>query len=349
VRDIIAEPVAAQGGETEGRAERLLEQVGLPQPRVRGKEYPHQLSGGMCQRVMVALAIAGLVGVLDIWCFRRVPDTAEHHPARDGDWMKMIVQPLRDTNFRRYLMMNFTFFLSVGYIGQYIWLYLFDVVMLNNWMANLFMIALPRVLHMFTYGMWGRLVDRLGKRPVLILTMAGMTISPLGWAFMEGDSWRLWAGLAVAAVGILSFPGYEISTLNVILDEAGGRRDRARGGSAYVALNAIALALGGILSGLFGAVVAGSLGDWRIAAPVTGTEINYLRLLLLIAVGLRLVALCFAVSLEEPRSRGTRDALRYMTSDLYSNVRQAVLMPARVMTGVRRLSYRLNRKVSRRP
>jgi oligopeptide transport system ATP-binding protein len=36
----------------------LLERVGIPTPRDRLKAYPHQLSGGMAQRVMVAMAVA---------------------------------------------------------------------------------------------------------------------------------------------------------------------------------------------------------------------------------------------------------------------------------------------------
>jgi peptide/nickel transport system ATP-binding protein len=40
------------------RAEALLGEVGIPEPRRRLQAYPHELSGGQQQRVMIAMALA---------------------------------------------------------------------------------------------------------------------------------------------------------------------------------------------------------------------------------------------------------------------------------------------------
>ena len=50
--------------ETARRAVELLRRVGIPEPDRRAADYPHQFSGGMCQRAMIAMAMANDPDVL---------------------------------------------------------------------------------------------------------------------------------------------------------------------------------------------------------------------------------------------------------------------------------------------
>jgi oligopeptide/dipeptide ABC transporter ATP-binding protein len=59
----IAEAMRLRRGATQAEAwaeaVQLLGRVGIPSPEARARDYPHRFSGGMNQRAMIALAIAG--------------------------------------------------------------------------------------------------------------------------------------------------------------------------------------------------------------------------------------------------------------------------------------------------
>ncbi|MFI7432622.1 ABC transporter ATP-binding protein [Micromonospora haikouensis] len=58
VTEVLTRHRGMKGEAAQKEAAALLDRVGIPDPRRRLKEYPHQLSGGMRQRALIAMAVA---------------------------------------------------------------------------------------------------------------------------------------------------------------------------------------------------------------------------------------------------------------------------------------------------
>jgi oligopeptide transport system ATP-binding protein len=89
----VAEPVRLHQGMDKGRAMQvavdMLEKVGIPSPESRARDYPHQFSGGMRQRAMIAMGLTTLPKVL-------IAD--EPTTALDVTIQAQILQLLREVN-----------------------------------------------------------------------------------------------------------------------------------------------------------------------------------------------------------------------------------------------------------
>lgn len=300
----------------------------------------HAAPGTLLQITASVLALGGLVGVLGAGCYRPIRDRPRPQ-SHDGPWLHALRAPLRDANFRRYLGLNFTFMLAVGFLGQYIWLYVFDVGHVRAWLANLMLVVLPRLVHIVSYPVWGRQMDRLGRRPVALAANLLMLVGPIGW-FMVGQPSTRWVGMAVVMIAIFGYPGFELANFNMLLSMSSSRSGSSSG-TAHVALNSMAVSAGGVLSGMMGWAMARWLNhvDWSIG--FLDWRITYHALLLGASLLLRMAMLPWVVSLREPTAMPARDAIRYMGANVYSNVRQALLLPTRVVGQVSRWTYRLKR------
>ena len=153
-------------GEARRQAVDMLAMVGIPEPQQRYSEYPHQLSGGMQQRVMIAIALA---------CNPKVLIADEPTTALDVTIQAQILDLLKDLQRQGQSILLITHDLGVvaeaaDTVGV---MYASRLVELSD-VKSLF--AGP--LHPYTQGLF-RSVPRLGEKKQRLETIPGSVPSPL--------------------------------------------------------------------------------------------------------------------------------------------------------------------------
>ncbi len=151
---------------------------------------------------------------------------------------------------------------------------------------------------------WGRLSDRIGRRPVLLLTMSATALSYLGWIF-SGQLWILLATRVLA--GVMSG---NIAVATAAVSDVTGREARSRG----MALVGVAFALGFLL----GPAIGGISAQWNWLAANPSWEawgINPFSVPAAIACGLSVINLIFIQwGFRETLSDADREAARASSS-----------------------------------
>jgi hypothetical protein len=93
---------------------------------------------------------------------------------------------------------------------------------------------------------------------------------------------------------------------------------------------------------LFGGAVAQACGEAR--PQWLGIEWTYHRILFAVSSAFRLLAVGWLIGFRDAKAATTRAALRYMGTNVYSNLQQAFFLPVRFLSRLGAATYKVGKR-----
>jgi len=299
-------------------------------------------TAGMLSICALIFTLSAVFGVADIASFQFVPDIPLPRRPR-AHLLATLGEPLRNRQFLLAVGFTATMMFALGFMGQFVTLYLIERVHATNFQTQVMLLILPMIAQLLVLPIWGKAVDRMGKKPLLVLSGLAMVLPGLGWSFLT--SHNIWFGYLVAGLGAAVYAGIETANQNLVYELSASSPDKSgainpRAGSSYVAANTIITSIATCLGGLASGIVAQAMGDWHwhptgALAFLAFKTYDYYDVLFVFSAIVRLAAVViFLPKLHEPTARPAGEALRFMTANVYSNLVGVVTTPFRL--GARR-------------
>jgi hypothetical protein len=235
-----------------------------------------------------------------------------------------VLMPLRDPEMRGLLVYLAAWNAAVGLAGSF-----FSLHMLRNLKMGFTLIALHATamasVRMLLAPSWGKLIDRLGARPVLLTCSFGICAVPFIWLWPTPHNlWPL--ALDVVITGSL-WCGHSLATFNLPLALA-PRAQRPFYLAAFSTVSGVSYSLA--------TLAGGALAQWLPDESVLfGHTLYDLQLVFVLSGLLRLAATCLGFGIREPAARDL-GALWAEIANRGVALRREVTLLARAQLGARR-------------
>jgi MFS family permease len=298
---------------------------------------PHVKALVCLQWCAVVFLCAAVVGVADIHTFQYIP-ALPAAPRRDSHPFRMLLQPLRNRQFFFFACFVATLTFAVSFMGQFVTLYLIAKLRITNLSVNLITLVAPSFAQLALLAVWGRAVDRMGKKPVMAIASLGLVPVGFGWCLMNNaHGAAVWLGYGLSAAGAALWTGVEVANNNMVLEFAGAGETGEEGGSSFVAVNSVIINIAGCLGGLTSGIVGQSLRNWSwqpqyLTQLLHLGPITFYEVLFALSGVMRLLAVViFLPFIHEPTAQPTVEALRFMTGNIYNNLFSVIQFPFKAL------------------
>ena len=236
----------------------------------------------------LVFSIASVFGVVDIltFIFIKIPPMGEHR--KTSSLPKMLAEVFTNKRYMAIIGFVTIWSFSVQIAGPFYMVYAKTVLDLSNTVITLIMQILPSVCMVIILPTWGRVYDKYGNRPVMILSTCLSSIAPFLWFLIVPGPYAVVPMFFTAISGGLLSVGLDFGAQNVFLLQT---PDENR--SMFVAIYFS-------ITSLFGIALANMAGGWLLdnaLSVLEGMRISFFGLtpnrynyLFLISVSLRVIS-----------------------------------------------------------
>jgi MFS family permease len=300
-----------------------------------GTEITMQTQPVLIYPICGLFVIGAIFGLIDVFTFLRMreivspPLTGRQSRPRQGSRMALgealmepiraVGQAVRDKNFLSYGLYaaTITFAQSIG--GSFFLRNALENLRYSKLWTNIIFMVAGAVSGMVMLRIWGRLVDRWGRRPVLMICTIGTVFSPVGWFVMPPGNMTaaIAIGAATCVFGGAAWSGVNLAMTSMIL----GFSEKA-GRSKYIAAAAVFAAAGGLLGGLGGGELAEAfdhLAHNRSPLQVGPFLWNNWHLTFLASSAARALAVIWLIWMPDTGARPMREIFRHFRVNAYNN------------------------------
>jgi len=245
---------------------------------------------------LILFTVAVLVGAIGVAVLAGMPEASGRRAASGRRLLVLLRRPWKDPHFLRFAAYNGFRVFATMFSGPFYVVYQLKRLRMHHSEIALYQ-SIQNATNALALQFWGRLTDRYGSRPVVILCLLGISVLPLLWLFTEPGHYRI---LPVAFfLGGLTWAGVSIGETNLWLKLAPPGRN-----ATYIALFATIANLSGTLAPLAGGAVseAAQEAHFRLG-PVL---FNNFKMLFLFSAVMRVLSVFVLRPLREPEELGVR-------------------------------------------